>query len=341
MILRSAALLFFAMSSLGQAVEIRVATFNIGAHLVVPPGGGPAYFDYGLGEAGTPDHDSVREVLARIDADVVALQEIHTADVNGNDVAELATSLGYPYLYVAPTTNVFDPSLRVAFLSRFPFLTQTSIGPPAGAKDVTRRFPMVKVDVPGTTRDPVLIGAHLKSASEASDLFQRTVEMHRLTDSLSSQGFTPTTITSCWAISIYQETTTVPSRRFPSGMPSGFVLGADIALARTYYTNPLLYFNGAPVVLLDPRQLDQAPVDDRYRSALDLLLVSPVLAERPMRTEVYNSVLDSSNSAGIPKAGPPLATGTSAARFRPLSAGRWIWSSIRRFPIVHRGRARP
>lgn len=306
--------MFFAMSSLGQAVEIRVATFNIGAHLVVPPGGGPAYFDYGLGEAGTPDHDSVREVLARIDADVVALQEIHTADVNGNDVAELATSLGYPYLYVAPTTNVFDPSLRVAFLSRFPFLTQTSIGPPAGAKDVTRRFPMVKVDVPGTARDPVLIGAHLKSASEASDLFQRTVEMRRLTDSLGSQGFTPDD--NYIVLGDFNLSADDDDRTFTAipgtGMPSGFVLGADVALPVTYYKNPLRYFNGAPVVLLDPRQLDQAPSTIDTGSALDLLLVSPVLAERPMRTEVYNSALDSSNSAGIPKAGPPLAAGTSA-----------------------------
>jgi endonuclease/exonuclease/phosphatase family metal-dependent hydrolase len=314
MILRSAALLFLAMSAFGHAVEIRVATFNIGAHLVVPPGGGPAYFDYGLGEAGTPDHDRVREILARIDADVVALQEIHAADVTGNDVSDLATSLGYPYSYIAPSTNVFDTSLRVGFLSRFPFLTQDSVGPPVGAKDVTRRIPVVKVDVPGTTRDPVLIAAHLKSASEASDLFQRTVEMRRLIDMLNSGGFTPND--NYVVMGDFNLSATDDDRTFTAipgtGLPAGFILGADITLPVTYYKNPLRYFNGAPVALLDPRQLDLSPSTIQTGSVLDLLLVSPILAERPMRTEVYNSALDNSNSAGIPKAGLPLATGTSA-----------------------------
>ncbi len=313
MLLRSAALLFFIMSSLAQAVEIRVATFNIGAHLVVPTGGGPAYFDYGLGKSGTPDHDSVREILDRIDADVVALQEIHTADVNGNDVADLAASLGYPHFYIAPTTNVFDPSLRVAFLSRFPFLTQNSIGPPGAAKDVTRRMPVVKVDVPGTTRDPVLLAAHLKSGSAASDIFQRTVEMRRLTDSLSAQGLTTNDnfiVMGDFNLSNSDRTfTTLPT----SGLPSGFILGADIAFPQNYYTNPLSYFTTPSVNRIIPRQLDGSAVTfPSSGSSIDLFLVSPVIGARPVRSEIYNSALDTSNATGLPKSGSPLAPSTSA-----------------------------
>ncbi len=59
------------------AVEIRVASFNIGAHFA------DTYFDYSLGDPGTPDYESVRAILARINADVVALQEIHSADLAG------------------------------------------------------------------------------------------------------------------------------------------------------------------------------------------------------------------------------------------------------------------
>lgn len=312
MLLRSAALLLI-MSSLGQAVEIRVATFNIGAHLVVPPGGGPAYFDYGLGESGTPDHDSVREILDRIDADVVALQEIHTTDVNGNDVAELATSLGYPHLSIAPTTNVFDPSLRVVFLSRFPFLSETSIGPPAGAKDVTRRMPMVKVDVPGTTRDPVLLAAHLKSGTAASDIFQRTVEMRRLTDSLSAQGLTTNDnfiVMGDFNLSNSDRTfTAIPT----SGLPSGFILGTDIVFPQNYYTNPLSYFTVPSVNRIIPRQLDGSTITfPSSSSTIDLFLVSPVIGTRPIRSEIYNSTLDASNTTGLPKSGSPLAPSTSA-----------------------------
>jgi Endonuclease/Exonuclease/phosphatase family/Bacterial TSP3 repeat len=321
MISRSAALLFFVMSTLGQAVEIRVATFNIGAHLVVPPGGGPAYFDYGLGKSGTPDHDSVREILARIDADVVALQEIHTADVTGDDVADLATSLGYLHLYIAPTIDVFDPSLRVAFLSRFPFLTQSSIGPPGMAKDVTRRLPMVKVDVPGTTRDPVLLAAHLKSGSEASDLFQRTVEMRRLTDALNAQslGLNDNFIVmGDFNLSNSDRTfTALP----PSGLPSGFILGADIIFPQNYSTNPLAYFTTPAVNRIIPRQLNGATITfPSSGSTIDLFLVSPVIGGRPNRSEIYNSALDGSNETGLPKAGSPLApsTSTTASDHYPL-----------------------
>jgi exonuclease III len=313
MILRFAALLVFAMSSPGQAVQIRVATFNIGAHLVVPSGGGPAYFDYGLGVAGTPDHDSVRDILDRIDADVVALQEIHTTDVNGNDVAALAASLGYSHIYVAPTTGAFDTSLRVAFLSRFPFVSETSIGSPSGARDVTRRFPFVKVDVPGTTRDPVLLSAHLKSGSAASDLFQRTVEMRRLTNSLSAQGLSANDnfiILGDFNLSNSDRTfTALPA----SGLPSGFILGADIVFPQNYYTNPLSYFAVPSVNRIIPRQLNGSTVTfPSSSSTIDLFLVSPIIGARPILSEIYNSALDSSNSTGLPKSGSPLAATTSA-----------------------------
>ncbi len=314
MILRSAALLLLAMSALGQAVEIRVATFNIGAHLVVPPGGGPAYFDYGLGASGTPDHDSVREILARIDADVVALQEIHAADVTGNDVGDLAASLGYSFSYIAPSTNVFDTSLRVGFLSRFPFLTQTSVGPPVGAKDVTRRMPVVKVDVPGTTRDPVFLAAHLKSGSEASDIFQRTVEMRRLTDSLSAQGLGATDnfiVMGDFNLSNSDRTfTSLPA----SGLPASFVLGPDIVFPQNYFTNPVSYFTTPAINRIIPRQLNNSTTTfPSSGSTIDLFLVSPIIGTRPLRTEIYNSVLDVSNSAGLPKSGNPPTAGTSAA----------------------------
>jgi endonuclease/exonuclease/phosphatase family metal-dependent hydrolase len=312
MTLRSATLLFFAMSALGQAVQIRVATFNVGARFA-ESSGGVFVPQYGIGPAGAPDHDSVRDVLARIDADVVALQEIHRDDVSGNALSALAASLGYSFIHAAPVGNAFDPSLTVVFLSRFPLVSPSIISPPPGSRDMTRLIPVVTVDVPGTTRDPLLIAAHLKSASAAADLFQRTVEMRRLTDSLNSRGLTPGDnyiVMGDFNLSANDDDRTFTA--LPgSGLPASFNLGADIVLPVTYFKNPLRYFNGAPVVLLDPRQLDQSPSTIRTGATLDLMLVSPILAERPMRTEVYNSVLDSPNSGGIPKAGLPPAAGTS------------------------------
>lgn len=293
------------------AVEIRVASFNIGAHFA------DTYFDYSLGDPGTPDYESVKAILGRIDADVVALQEIHSVDLQGtpDDLDDLAAALGYPYLHVTPVTGAFDTSLRVVILSRFPFISTTNIGSPSGAKEMTRLHPVVKVDVPGTARDLVMVSAHLKAGTETSDRFRRAVEMKRLTGHLASTGltnddnfvilgdFNPSSINTTFST-------------LPSGLPSSYVLGGDITLPVTYSTNPLAYFSTPGAARLDPRQLDGSRSTFGTTApngpTLDLILVSPAIAGRLNASEVYNSALDVSNSAGLPKAGSPLASTTSA-----------------------------
>jgi endonuclease/exonuclease/phosphatase family metal-dependent hydrolase len=319
-----------------SAVEIRVASFNIGAHFA------ETYFDYSLGDPGTPDHESVRAILARLNADVVALQEIHSVDLAGapNDLQALATSLGYPHLYVAPSTNAFDTSLRVVFLSRFPFLTTNSVVSPAGAKDMTRLHPVVKVDVPGTNNDPLLASVHLKSGTLLSDRFQRAVEMKRLTGYLAAAGLTNAdnliVLGDFNPSSTNNTFTALPS----SGLPGSFVLGSDITFPVTYSTDPLVYFSTPAVFRLDPRQPDGSASTFGTTSpggpVLDLFLISPALAGRPVAAEVYNSALDLSNATGLPKAGAPLAPATSAtasdhhAVFADLqldSAGSYVFTS--------------
>jgi endonuclease/exonuclease/phosphatase family metal-dependent hydrolase len=312
--MKFASILFFALTTLSPAVGVRVATFNIGANLVIPPNGGSVYFDYGLGDPGTPDHDNVLAVLDRIDADVVTLQEIHSADVAGSndDVDALAASLGYPYIFVSPTTNTFDTSLRVIFLSRYPFITTAAIGSPVGAKEITRLFPAVKVDVPGTTRDPLLIAAHLKSGTTSEDRFRRAVEMRRLTDNLGAQALTSDDnyiVLGDFNLSSTNKTFTA----LPAGLPSTFDLGADILFPINYSTNPLSYFSSPSVTRLDPRQLNNSASTFQSGSVIDLFLVSPAIAGRPLGMEIYNSTLDTSNIAGLAKSGSPLAAGTSAA----------------------------
>ena len=311
--MKAAASLLFALIAYAPAVEIRLATYNIGAHFTTSSGG-VYYPDYSLGAPGTPDFDSVRDILQRIAADVVALEEIHTVDISGNSVNTLAANLGYPYIYIAPSTNTFDNTLHVAFLSRFPYLTQTAISSPPGAKEMNRLIPAVKVDVPGTTRDPVLLAAHLKSGSAASDQFQRTVEMRRLTGYLTTSGFTANDnfiIMGDFNLSATDRTfTSLPA----SGLPASFVLGADITLPINYYINPVTYFNNPAITRIIPRQLDNSTVTfPSSGSTIDLFLVSPLVGARPLHTEIYNSTLDTSNTSGIAKAGSPLAAGTSTA----------------------------
>jgi endonuclease/exonuclease/phosphatase family metal-dependent hydrolase len=319
MFLKTAAFWLFTFVSLAKGVEIRVATFNIGAHLKFPVGGA-AYFDYGIGPPGQPDHDAVRAVLARIDADVVALEEIHSTDFSSGNLTTLATGLGYPYVSFAPMNNAFDPSLHVAILSRFPFLSQALISSPAGSRDMTRLIPVVKIDVPETSRDLVVIGAHLKVGTSVSDTFQRTVEMHRLTRYLNSSGLT--TSDNFIILGDFNFNPTANDRTFtavPSnGLPSTFVLGTDMPLPIDYFSDPSTYFSTPAVTRIIPRQLDQSIVTRPSTTAgsggtsIDLLMVSPTIRSRPLHSEIYNSALDLSNDSGLTKGGLPLAGGTSA-----------------------------
>lgn len=313
MLSKSAAVLLALVPTLAHAVQLRVATFNIGAHFTTSSSG-IYYPDYSLGPAGTPDHDAVRAILSRINADVVALEEIHGADLTAGDLSTLATSLGYPYIFTAPATNTFDTTLHVTFLSRYPLLSQTSITSPVGAKEMNRLIPAVMVDVPGTTRDPLLIAAHLKSGSEASDLFQRTIELRRLSNDLAARGLTSADnflVMGDFNLSATGRTfTTSPA----SGLPNSFSLGADITFPLTYSTDPVSYFSGPPVTRVLPRQLDGSTTTfPSSGSTIDVFLASGIIGARPLHAEIYNSALDVSNTSGLNKSGQPLPAGTSAA----------------------------
>ena len=295
-----------------SAVEVRVASFNIGAHF------GTTYFDYSLGDPGTPDHESVKSVLARINADVVALQEIHTADVNGspNDLENLAAVLGYAHVHVSPVTGAFDPIFRVAILSKFPFLAASDIVSPPGAAELSRLHPMVKIDVPGTTNDLVMASVHLKAETALADRFRRAVEMKRLVASFAASGLTNddnfVVLGDFNPSSINATFTALPA----TGLPGSYVLGSDMTFPISYSTEPTTYFSTPGTVRLDPRQLDGS--DSTYNTTvpngptLDLMLVSPSIAGRSVACEVYNSALDVSNGVGLAKAGAPPAANTSA-----------------------------
>jgi endonuclease/exonuclease/phosphatase family metal-dependent hydrolase len=316
--LSAAAILLFAASL--DAVEIRVASFNIGAHW------NDRFFDYSLGDPGTPDHDTVKAILQRINADVVALQEIHSVDLQGspNDLQALAASLGYPHLHEPPYSGVFDTSLKVVFLSRHPFISTANIGSAPGANEITRYHPVVKVDVPRTANDPVIISAHLKAGTATEDRFRRAIEMKRLTGYLTTAGlgaddnfiilgdFNPSSSNTTVSLATYNGFFT----KEKPVIPLSYAVGGDVLFPVTYSTNMLSYFTTPSAVKLDPRQLNGSASTFNTSTpggpTLDLILVSPAIAGRPLASEIYNSALDTSNSSGLPKAGTPLEAAASA-----------------------------
>jgi hypothetical protein len=239
--------------------------------------------------------------------------KIHSVDIAGSpdDVDALAASLGYTYSYVSPATHTFDTNLRVIFLSRFPFLTSAAIQSPAGAKEITRLFPAVRVDIPGTTQDPLLISAHLKSGTTTSDRFRRAVEMRRLAGYLNTENLTENDNYVVMGDFNLSSNNAIFSSLLTS-LPSTYALGADMILPISYFIDPLSYFINPRIARLDPRQLNNSASTFQSGSVLDLFLVSPAIAARSFSTEIYNSTLDISNDIGLPKAGIPLTADTSA-----------------------------
>lgn len=290
-------------------VGLRVVTFNIETHR-----NEEFWPDFALGDPGTVDHDSVAAILGRIDADVVALQEVHTGDLTGSpssELEQLAATLGLPHIHFTGNSGNFDPNLRVVFLSRYPFLTTDSISSPPGAKEISRYAAAVVVDVPGTDEDPLFVTAHLKSGGGLADRFRRSIEFRRLADYLSAQALDASDnfiilgdLNPSGADKVFTD--------FPSAMPSTYSLGADISFPVTYSSDVTSYFGHPVPSQLDPRQLDDVASTIDSGNVLDFILVSPGLAGRPYQTEIYNSALDVSNDDGLSKSGSPLASGTSA-----------------------------
>lgn len=184
MSLRLICLISVVLSASLTAANLRVVTFNIEANR-----DSNGFVTESLNDPGTSDYESVRDILERINADVVCLQELANADVAGgtnggtnSDVHSLASDLGLPYVHIPTSSGVFDFSLRNAILSRYPIIETEDIGS-AGymeaiisfnefgirAKDVSRAKPAVKINVPGAASPVTIIGLHNKAGSAQDD----------------------------------------------------------------------------------------------------------------------------------------------------------------------------
>ncbi|MEJ6728438.1 MAG: endonuclease/exonuclease/phosphatase family protein [Akkermansiaceae bacterium] len=290
--------LFFLLilSSWLPAAEVRVATMNV---------------FLGIEEPGTTSHDALAAVLGRIDADVVALQEVQGQDRSGNpsNLDQLATSLGYSHVFV-PSGTAFDTNSGVILMSKLPFLETASITSPLGAKDLTRIHAVAKVDVPGTSEDPTIVTLHLKCCFDPDDFFRRAVEMERIKIYLDDEGLDGSdNVIVLGDFNLLGSPQTYNS--LPDGLPVTYSLGPDISFPVQYYMNPVSYFNAYPLV--NPMPLQQDGMEDatfQGGSVLDYIIISQALLDLNPVLEVYNSELEA-NFLGLPKSGSPLAAGVS------------------------------
>ena len=277
-----------------------------------------------IGSPGSTEYDAALQVLDRLDADVVLLQEIQWFDDDHN-IAPFAADAGYPHVLDGwPVSFGTDTQL---ILSRYPFnwtdlVDADDLVP--GANDFTRATPVAGIDLGGV--ELVVASGHLKSGREDDAEFRRVVDAHRTVQALGP--FDPDTDLVLFGGDVNDDlldADDTPSTwtYAPWGLPSSYELGSDIAAlmdGRGLPNDAFTPFEDAGLVILDARQLSGT---DATRPAsfrrLDYLIVSPALADGAT-TEVYETQ-DEGRSGGLPKSGPvPFLDTEDAADHLPVVA---------------------
>ncbi len=265
---------------------------------------------------GTPDsaqYASTVDVLARIDADVVAISEVASA-ADADALLDLAFDLGYLYTSIAPA-GPFG-ALRNAVLSDFPITWETSwsaadLSGDALANDLTRYLLESVVDITDAGDALRVVSVHLKSGTANTDEYRRAIESFRMGQVAQHPIGSNDPIVMMGDLNA--DTRDAPQTppiftTEPSGLPEDFVTGADIRALFSgggLINDPFNYLE-PHVAVLDAEQLD-GEVATRPESGrrLDYVLVNQPIADRGAATQVYDCS-DEGLSGGLPLTGDPL-----------------------------------
>ena len=272
-----------------------------------------------IGSPNSGEFQAASAVLGRVDADVVALQEIGS-DQDAEYVTQLAFDLGYPYTFVTPG-GPFG-SDRSAILSDYPlslsqYWTAAQLSEDPLANDLTRYLTEVVIDT-GQGEDLRVIVTHLKSGASNVDEFRRAIESLRLnqlaTDPASAD--LPVVIMGDLNADVNDDPLTPDVfLTVPTDLPSSFVVGADVhaLLAGTGLINDPFYYLNTNTVILEALQLDGSeatrPTSGRR---LDYVLISSTLDVPDTKAQVYDCA-DEGLLGGLPLTGSPLAAAVCPA----------------------------
>ena len=277
------------------AESVRIATWNVET----------------IGAQGTTQYLAAKQVLDRIDADVVAVQEIASA-ADETYLAYLATDLGYPHVVVAPG-GPFG-SDRTAFMSTFPLSptkawTAAELANDPQANDLTRYILSAQVTVDRAI-DPLHVAvSHWKSGSSNTDEYRRAIDSRRMAqvaDTFLRQSEPYVLMGDINADIGDGPQTPAKFTSIPTGLPTSFVTGADMKslVLGTGLPNDPFGPLTALASLVDAKQLDGT---DATRPSsgrrLDYLLISPALATAG--AQVYDCK-DENLPGGLPLHGTPL-----------------------------------
>jgi endonuclease/exonuclease/phosphatase family metal-dependent hydrolase len=301
--------LVLCLSLPATARTVRVASYNV---------------LFGVGSVNGPEYNAVADVLTRIDADVIAFQELTSGD-RANWEA-LADDLGYSHTAFGEV-GPFSGGLRVGYYSRFSILSASGIDSPQNCggttvKELTRMPLSIAVDVPGSQNPLVLWAMHHKASSGSDDRFRRAIEARRITDDIAAYLATNPTHSEYIVLGDMNDdvgdSQTAQYSSLPSGLPGSYQLGCDITFPVPYATFPEDHYEaaGTGMEMLSAFHEDTA-TDGTYISSgrrLDYIFVSTELWTSPLglpTAEIYNSAQDD-GVGGLAKAGLPLPSGTSS-----------------------------
>ena len=277
-------------SGTGGAVagaSIRIVTWNV----------------EGLSPTSTDEHAATRDILARLDADIVGLNEIDEFQLD--ELQALAADLGYPTV-VVPQTNPFG-ELRNAMLARVrvtaaQVLTSAQLSGDPSANDMTRVPVAVTVD----GWDLSVVCQHWKAGFDDADEFRRTVESVRGAQAGPYLNATHQILMG----DVNAEVTDGaefpnPFTSLPVGLPSSFDLGEDLAadLSAGIAIAPFQVMAAAGLEVIEASQVDgRLETRDVSGRRIDYILADAQTRDWVDAAEVYDT-RDEHLSGGVPKTG--------------------------------------
>ncbi|HUU85888.1 MAG TPA: endonuclease/exonuclease/phosphatase family protein [Phycisphaerae bacterium] len=291
------------VTALGEVVTVRVATFNI----------------ENFNSTSGPQFDAARDILLRVEADVVCVQEMGDATA----FMTLATAAGYPdYRIIAYATGDIDTGTDWAgIMSKYPFVTPgtgtktaAALSGDPSALDITRNFIVAVVNVPNADRHLTITGNHWKAGGTDADEFRRSIESIRAMQVVENLDSPMDAYVIVGDMNDdYFDGQDTPTQFFalPGGLPVSFNLGNDITFpVNNGVFKALIAGSGSSeLTVIHTRQKDGSD-STRWASGrwLDYIWRSDAIAVDG--SEIYDS-RDEGLPGGLPKSGSPLPSGTS------------------------------
>jgi endonuclease/exonuclease/phosphatase family metal-dependent hydrolase len=181
-----------------------------------------------LGTEGSEQFEAVQTVLARLDADIVSLNEVNEGE--SEELEALADALDYDTV-IEDDKNPFG-GLHNAILTRLEVVdsevwTADALSGDGDANDLTRLPVSVVVETPSGRL--AVVGEHWKSGFELIDEFRRVVESIRMVQVAQEQDADSVLVLGDVNAELDDDPPSVETWEYmPEGEPFGFELGEDL-----------------------------------------------------------------------------------------------------------------